>query len=248
METKFDYYLWNKIIPKETCQKIIDEGLKKLENLKKEGFNPKASTFGDNNKSDTRVISQKDLTAEQLKENNINQNDVYIRDSNISWLSEQWIYDMLWPYVNKANKQAGWNYEFDYAEPAQFTIYDKDQFYGWHSDGSNDLPSIKRRNMPGVYDENNVNKNLLTPIEGLVGKVRKLSITLMLSDPKDYDGGNLKFDFGVHVKDRYKEICDGEVQQGSMIVFPSYKYHCVTPVTRGTRYSLVIWFNGRPMK
>ena len=87
METKFDYYLWNKIIPKETCQKIIDEGLKKLENLKKEGFNPKASTFGDNNKSDTRVISEKDLTGEQLKENNINQNDVYIRDSNIiiSW-------------------------------------------------------------------------------------------------------------------------------------------------------------------
>ena len=85
-------------------------------------------------------------------------------------------------------------------------------------------------------------------LKGLIGKVRKLSITLMLSDPNDFEGGNLKFDFGSHEKNRYKEISGNDNQQGSMIVFPSYKYHCVTPVTKGTRYSLVVWFNGRPMK
>ncbi len=248
MDTKFHYWLWNTIISKEDCQKIINRGLEQIEALKKEGLSSTAVTNGDNHKSDTRKISQADLTVEQITEKNINYNDVYIRDSNVSWLSDQWIYDLLWPHVSMANKNAGWNYEFDYAEPAQFTIYNKEQFYGWHSDGANDIHNVKRRSLPGIYDENHANSNMFTPIKGLVGKVRKVSITLMLSDPNDYDGGNLKFDFGTHEKNRYKEISGHEVQQGSMIVFPSYKYHCVTPVTRGTRYSLVIWFNGRPMK
>ena len=248
MDTKFHYWLFNTIISKEDCQKIINAGLEQVETLKKQGLSSTAITNGNNQKSDTRKISQADLTSEEITKKNINPNDVYIRDSNVSWLSEQWIYDLLWPYVVKANKNAGWNYEFDFAEPAQFTIYNKEQFYGWHSDGANDIHSIKRRSLPGIYDEKHINSNVLTPIQGLVGKVRKLSITLMLSDPNDYDGGNLKFDFGTHEGNRFKEISGDEVQQGSMIVFPSYKYHCVTPVTRGTRYSLVIWFNGRPMK
>ena len=53
---------------------------------------------------------------------------------------------------------------------------------------------------------------------------------------------------GEHIKNRYEEISGGMVNQGSIVVFPSYKYHCVTPVNKGTRYSLVVWFNGRPMK
>lgn len=249
MQTKYEYWVWNSVIPKETCQKIINRGLEQLEELSKIGFNSQATTFGDNHKVDTRKISQQDLTAEQLKEKNINENDVYIRDSNISWLSDQWIYDSLFHYVMEANKRAGWNYDVDWAEPAQFTIYNKEQFYGWHIDGFNDEFQIKRRKIPGVYDENHNDKAVYTPVPNLVGKVRKLSITLMLSDPKDYDGGKLKFDFGVHTSsDRYKEIVGDEIKQGSIVVFPSYKYHCVTPVTRGTRYSLVVWYNGRPMK
>ena len=216
--------------------------------MQKEGYDSKATTFGDNHKSDTRNISQKDLTQQQLKDKNINENDVYIRDSNISWLSDQWIYDLIWPWVDKANISSGWHYDFDYAEPAQFTIYNKDQFYGWHSDGPNDYNSVKRREIPGVYDKNHCDTGLFTPINELMGKVRKLSITLMLSDPNNYEGGNLKFDRGEHIKNRYEEISGGMVNQGSIVVFPSYKYHCVTPVTKGTRYSLVVWFNGRPMK
>ena len=248
METKFDYWLWNSVISKTDCQKIIDRGLEKLNLLQKDGGNSNATTFGDNHKSDNRNISQKDLTQQQLKEKNINENDVYIRDSNISWLSDQWIYDLIWPWVYKSNNRSGWHYEFDYAEPAQFTVYNKDQFYGWHSDGPNDVHSVKRRKIPGVYDEAHKDKSQFTYVDGLIGKVRKLSITLMLSDPNDYEGGNLKFDRGAHNKDRYVEISDGMINQGSMLVFPSYKYHCVTPVTKGTRYSLVVWFNGRPMK
>ena len=249
MDTKIDYWVWNDLISKENCQKIINRGLEQLDLLKKE--NPKliqATTFGDNHKSDTRKLSQQDLTKEQLAEKNIDENDVYVRDSNISWLNDQWIYDLIFPWIRLANKRAGWNYNFDWAEPAQFTIYNKNQFYGWHSDGQNDIHSVKRRKIPGVYDETHCDKSLFTPEKNLVGKVRKLSMTLMLSDPKDYEGGNLKFDFGVHQKDRFREISGDQTTQGSMVVFPSHKYHCVTPVTSGTRYSLVIWFNGRPMK
>ena len=78
------------------------------------------------------------------------------------------------------------------------------------------------------------------------GKVRKISMTVNLTDPKNYKGGNLKFDLGPHIKqDRFK-VCDDIRPQGSAVVFPSFTYHCVTPVTSGTRYSLVIWFLGKP--
>jgi len=76
-------------------------------------------------------------------------------------------------------------------------------------------------------------------------KVRKISMTVNLSNPNNYEGGDLKFDLGPHIKERYK-ICDEIKPQGSVIVFPSFTYHCVTPVTSGTRYSLVLWCLGKP--
>ena len=76
-------------------------------------------------------------------------------------------------------------------------------------------------------------------------KVRKISMTVNLSNPNDYEGGNLKFDLGPHVKERFK-VCDEIRPQGSVVIFPSFTYHCVTPVTNGTRYSLVLWCLGKP--
>ena len=69
-----------------------------------------------------------------------------------------------------------------------------------------------------------------------------------VSDENDYKGGNLKFDFGPHsIKERY-HTCTEIRPKGSIIVFPSYIYHQVTPITEGTRYSLVLWINGKPFK
>jgi PKHD-type hydroxylase len=71
------------------------------------------------------------------------------------------------------------------------------------------------------------------------GPVRKLSFTLQLSDPQEYEGGELRLYF----KD------DPEVMpkpQGAITLFPSYVLHEVTPVTKGTRYSLVAWVTGKP--
>ena len=79
-----------------------------------------------------------------------------------------------------------------------------------------------------------------------VGKVRKLSVTINLNKPGDYEGGNLKFDFGPHTEgERYHE-CTEIRPQGSIIVFPSFIAHQVTPITKGTRYSLVLWSLGQP--
>ena len=78
------------------------------------------------------------------------------------------------------------------------------------------------------------------------GKVRKISMTLNLTDPDTYEGGNLKFDLGPHAKGDRIKICDDSRLQGSLIIFPSFTYHCVTPVTSGTRYSLVLWCLGKP--
>ena len=79
------------------------------------------------------------------------------------------------------------------------------------------------------------------------GKVRKLSMTCNLTNPDNYVGGDLKFDLGPHAAKQFHTV--EEIRpKGSIIVFPSYIHHQVTPVTEGVRYSAVIWSNGKPFK
>ena len=64
---------------------------------------------------------------------------------------------------------------------------------------------------------------------------RKLSVVISISDPDDYEDGYFEFEDGTRP----------DIQKrGSIIVFPSFIKHRVVPVTKGTRYSLVNWFNG----
>ena len=58
--------------------------------------------------------------------------------------------------------------------------------------------------------------------------------------------GDFKFDLGAHAGTKRFKVCEEIRPQGSIIIFPSFTYHCVTPCTRGTRYSLVLWSLGRP--
>jgi PKHD-type hydroxylase len=143
------------------------------------------------------------------------------RDSNVVWLTDPWIYNEIAPFVRKANSNAGWNFQIDCAEQCQFTTYEKDQFYTWHCDG-----------WPEEYKS----------IDKLNGKIRKLSVTLSLSDPDSYRGGELEFSFNTnpHLRPR-TAICHQILPKGSLVVFPSFVWHRVTPVTEGKRYSLVVW-------
>jgi PKHD-type hydroxylase len=71
--------------------------------------------------------------------------------------------------------------------------------------------------------------------------VRKLSISVQLSVEKSYTGGDLL----LHIE---KNPVQAPKQQGTLIAFPSYTLHEVTPITKGNRYSLVAWVTGEPFK
>jgi PKHD-type hydroxylase len=156
------------------------------------------------------------------------------RKSDLVWLDETWIYRELHPYVHKANELAGWNFEWDFSESCQFTKYKLNQYYDWHCD-SWDQPYNKPDN-PNEH-----------------GKVRKLSMTCQLTDGSEYEGGELEFDFrnyDPHVRDELKHLKQAKeiLPKGSIVVFPSFVWHRVKPVTKGTRYSLVMWSLGYPFK
>jgi PKHD-type hydroxylase len=248
------YYYFTSAISPEDCDRIIDTGLNKIKENKKQGINTAATTLGyshkqalKKNKKKTKSIGDK--TAEDIKKVG-NLDNFYIRDSEISWLGDKWIYDLIYPYIHIANEKAGWNFEFDYAETFQFTKYGLNQFYGWHTDGIGDHLAKYKRFIPGVHTKNK-DGNMppgYTIINDYIGKVRKISITINLSKPESYEGGNLKFDFGPHAtKERFHE-CMEIRPRGSIIVFPSFLHHQVTPVKKGTRYSLVVWVLGQPFK
>ena len=69
---------------------------------------------------------------------------------------------------------------------------------------------------------------------------RKLSVVIQLNDPSTYTGGDFEFRIPGCDMDGLADFR----QQGSVIVFPSFFEHRVTPVTTGTRYSLVTWVEG----
>ena len=77
-----------------------------------------------------------------------------VRNSDIAWLDDLWIYKEIHPYVDKANKKAGWNFQWDFSESCQFTKYKLNQYYDWHCDSYS-----KPFNQP-----NNINKH---------GKIRR---------------------------------------------------------------------------
>jgi len=174
-----------------------------------------------------RNLNKKPLNKEEIK--NLKRK----RNSDLVWLNDTWIYKEIHPYVHEANKAAGWNFEWDRSESCQFTKYKLNQYYDWHCD-SWDKP----------YDKPN------TPDHG---KIRKLSMTCQLTDGSEYSGGELEFDFrnyDPHMRDESKHRiqCKEILPKGSIIVFPSFVWHRVKPVTSGTRYSLVVWNLGRPFK
>jgi len=153
------------------------------------------------------------------------------RKSDLVWLNDTWIYKEIHPYVRQANKNAGWNFDWVRSESCQFTKYKLNQYYDWHCD-SWDKP----------YDK---------PDSPEHGMIRKISVTCQLTDGSEYTGGELQFDtrsYDPHMRDEDKHVITSKeiLPKGSIVVFPSFVWHRVAPVTKGVRYSLVIWNLGRP--
>ena len=85
----------------------------------------------------------------------------------------------------------------------------------------------------GFYDE-----HMDTRIDETASQ-RKLSVTVQLSYPDEYKGGDFEFTKGIPTPDSSTIRT-----RGTIIVFPSFLYHQITPVTDGTRHSLVGWYEG----
>jgi len=212
------YWYFQSAIPKRLCDDILQYGLKHQDTLATTGD-------GEDELENTGQLSESTLKNIQKK-----------RKSNVVWMNDPWIYKEIQPYVHQANKNAGWNFDWDWTEDCQFTKYDIGQYYGWHTD---------QFNSPNKSDDPNRK-----------GKVRKLSMTISLNDATEYDGGQLEFDFKNESPDEWADdtrkntraICHQIAPVGSVVVFPSFVWHRVTPVTRGTRFSLVAWSWGQPYR
>ena len=219
------YYQFPSVLTPKFVDDIVEYGKQ---------HTPEMAVTGGANKDDERNVDKKGNLKKSVVKNIQKK-----RKSDIVWMNDTWIYKEIHPYIHEANQKAGWNFEWDWSESCQFTKYGVGQYYGWHCD-SWDKPYSR----PPLADGTR-------PIDH--GKIRKLSVTISLSHPDEYVGGNLEFDFRNQVdwdKDKKAAIhsCEGIRPRGSIIVFPSFVWHRVAPVTKGVRHSLVIWNLGYPFR
>jgi len=143
--------------------------------------------------------------------------DTKKRITHISWIPFKMMPHM-YKIIEKVMLQTNGNH-FGYegmqiTENAQFTEYPKGGFYDWHMDAE-----INCQFEPTV---------------------RKVSMTILLNNPSEFEGGDLEF------------MSDGNkpdnLQQGEAIFFCSMLRHRVNKVKKGIRRSLVMWFGGPPFK
>jgi len=135
------------------------------------------------------------------------------RQSRTGWIANNadtvWFYDKMAFIARKVNSIF---YRFDlygFMEDMQYTVYGSGgDHYDWHIDAG---------------------ASTACP--------RKLSMSLQLSDPADYEGGTLEFMSG-------KDAVAAQRDRGLLVAFPAYKLHRVTPVTKGVRKSIVVWTTG----
>ena len=148
-----------------------------------------------------------------------------VRSSMVKWIPQHgqwgWLYTKLLAFAKEANDSL-WNFDLITApESIQYTEYyaHENGHYDWHQDiGPGDLPSR-----------------------------RKVSITIQLSDSEEYEGGELQITTGGDTSnDWVATTCPRG--SGVAVLFPSYLMHRVSPVTKGTRRSLVLWVGGAHYK
>lgn len=162
------------------------------------------------------LISDDDLYIGEISGDN--HEDLAIRNSGIRFINSnikdnQWIFERFTGIVNNANERF-FRFDLDRIESLQYTVYNKGQFYRDHMD-------------MGYRNPNNA--------------IRKLSFTMQLTDPDEYEGGDLIIKHGTTPDIARKN-------RGAITFFPSYIMHEVTPVTRGTRKSIVGWVTGPQWK
>ena len=156
------------------------------------------------------------------------------RDSKNAWVpTSHWLGGFMWHYIERANRE---NFLYDLrcidGESMQYTQYDEGQYYGWHNDAglSNQYKPISIGNRQEGLAQDFLNEN--------TELVRKLSFVLQLSEPSDYEGGNLQ------LLDEVGKTYFAPRKRGTVILFDSRTQHRVLKVTKGQRKSIVGWTVG----
>jgi len=189
-----------------------------------------------------------DPDAPNPDERGMGQTDPNIRSSEIRWLDSGTlpeemvtkIYTQTQQVVSEVMKST---LEFYITEQWQHTTYygckDFGDHYTWHQDDQfiSQYPYVDGNGAPFI---------------------RKISASLILNDPSEYEGGDFQFVEWERVFDRIPENGKLDVNnqiwtmpysstaKGSIVIFPSLTHHRIKPVKWGTRNSLVMWFGGAP--
>ena len=142
--------------------------------------------------------------------------DTKKRVTTISWIPFKEMpemYNDLNRFIQRANLNHFGFDDIQITENAQFTEYPEGGFYDWHMDCD-----VHMAHEPPV---------------------RKISMTLLLNDPSEFEGGHPE----ITAPGKFAVL-----KQGHAITFASFLNHRVQPVTRGVRQSLVVWFGGKPFR
>jgi PKHD-type hydroxylase len=141
------------------------------------------------------------------------ENTDHLRITRVAWIERgpqtEWLFSRVEQAVLELNSRY-YKYElYGLIESFQYTVYEAAEggHYDWHCD------------------------------TGKTTEPRKISLTLQLSEPSTYEGGDLILEAGEGPFRTLKT-------RGTLVAFPSYVMHRVTPVTAGTRKSLVVWVSG----
>jgi PKHD-type hydroxylase len=139
-----------------------------------------------------------------------------LRKSSVMFIDNtpenDWIYSKLASIAIACNNERYWFDLLGFHQELQLTRYSKGDFFDWHLDfGAGEISA------------------------------RKLSLTIQLSDPDEYEGGDLEFMIN-------QKVVKAPRTKGTIVVFPSFIMHRVTEITKGTRQSIVGWVSGPPYR
>ena len=147
--------------------------------------------------------------------------DPNLRISKQAWIKEASFCKYFFDIGQKVNELCKWNFDIKGIEPIQYGIYSDGGKYDWH-----------------------VDQGAKMLLKG--GSIRKISMTLFINNPDEYEGGEFDLELShPEKKPRYETF---KLKKGSAIFFQSDVWHRVRPVSSGMRKSLVAWYSGPPFR
>lgn len=165
--------------------------------------------------------------------------DSDVRNARNTWIpTTHWTAGFLWHYIMRANRE---NFLYDLTnidgESMQYTVYGEGEYYTWHSDADMDS-AYKPQAINNIAQGYNQQALLDDFVMKNVETMRKLSFSIQLSDPDEYEGGQFQL-----LDERNKSYIAPR-EKGTIILFDSRTKHRVRPVTKGVRKSIVGWVVG----